>query len=192
MQLLDDAQLQTRGAASPLASSFSSPSNSHTRRPKEYQAESCCRRYFPTAVTFIAPMNNILHGYRLSRSHCIVFYTSASCQEEARVNSPWAARCNPDPRADHRCVFSTQSTGEDVRQVIDESRLAFTLFFPFFLGTRTRLASVASCLSILTGNASRQRGIRSRTTGSRSICLLFFRRDKPYRLGAFATISSFD
>lgn len=76
----------------PITRSFSLPSTtSQMDCPKEYKAKSC-RPYFSTEVTFTAPMNNILHGYCLNRSHCIVFYTSVSCQEEARVNSPWTAR----------------------------------------------------------------------------------------------------
>lgn len=35
---------------------------------------------------------------------------------------------NPDPSADHFCVFSTRSTGKDVQEVIDEPRAAFTFF----------------------------------------------------------------
>jgi len=58
--------------------------------PKGYKAKSC-RPYFSAELTFTALMNNILHSYCLNRSHCIVFYTSVSCQEGARVNSPWTA-----------------------------------------------------------------------------------------------------
>lgn len=106
--------------------------NSLMRHPKEQQAKSC-RRCFSTEVTFIALTNNILRSYCSNRSHRVVFYTSASCQEEAGVNSPRTAWCNPDLRADSCCVFSTPSTGKDVRQVIYESRSAFKFHFFYFV-----------------------------------------------------------
>lgn len=116
----------------------------------------------------------------------LVFYTSASCQEEAGVNSPRTARCNPDPRADRRCVFSSPSAGEDVRQVIYESR-RFLFFFSklnffslFFFGTWLRAAPFH-----LTTRRSRP---NNRVSGDP---LLVFCRDKPSRLGTFITICSF-
>lgn len=86
-------QRLSRGECSPfpITGSFSLPStNSQMDCPKGYKAKSC-RPYFSAELTFTALMNNILHSYCLNRSHCIVFYTSVSCQEGARVNSPWTA-----------------------------------------------------------------------------------------------------